>query len=152
MSVPSSSLFEQMSWDKTDLAFPTLDCIWKIDNQQTVEVTLIGAEMMSASDWDAFVRSAETTAQSIYSFRETILTQASSRIATLYRAYFPDRTIANPPRFHKHLTPWMLCFYSDPNTPDFAHFWFNGSDEFNCLDIDITLDPELRVVNVRFDG
>ncbi len=46
------------------------------------------------------------------------------------------------------LTLRLVCFYADGS----VHLWYAGTAMFNHLDVDLGLDSNLRLTDVRFDA
>jgi hypothetical protein len=143
----SSTLFDELAWDTDMPDYPTLNGIWRLRNGRALEVALVGeAEMPCA--WVAFLRRAEASAEALLSNEPSLLASALPRITALHQSYFPGRWTGSSEALLHELSLRLLCFYTD----DSAHLWYAGSAKFNHLDVDIGLDAELRVAEVRFDG
>ncbi len=112
-----------------------------------VVVGLAGEEEMPIS-WPTFVKRAEDSAEVLLPWEDELLHDAMTMIDELHRAYVPGRWTDSPEALLAELSLKMVAFYLDGS----AHLWYQGSEVFNHLDVDIGLDVELRVEDVRFDG
>lgn len=144
---PPSTIFNGLAWDLEIPDYPTLNGIWRLPDGRTPDVALVGqAEMPCA--WDVFLRRVEASAEALSSNESSILASALTSIAAEHQNYFPGRWTGSPSGLLRELSLSLICFYADGT----AHLWYGGSAAFNHLDVDIGLDADLRLAEVRFDG
>jgi hypothetical protein len=98
--------------------------------------------------WVDFLRRAEASAEALFSNEPSLLATALPSIAAEHQSYFPGRWTGSPEGLLRELSLCLLCFYTDGR----AHLWYSASATFNHLDVDIGLDADLRLAEVRFDG
>jgi hypothetical protein len=143
----SSRLFGELTWDTEMPDYPTLNGMWRLSDGRAVEVALVGKAEMSRT-WIDSLQRAEASAEALLSNESRLLVSALPRIAEEHQSYYPGRLTGSPETLLLELSLRLLCFYTD----DCAHLWYQGSATFNFLDVDIGVDAELRVTEVRFDG
>jgi hypothetical protein len=143
---PSSTVFGDLTWDVEMPSFPSLEGCWRLADGRECEVSLTGE--WTNEGWFAFLRRAERTVTALPTAEKQILNAALARILALHRSYFPGRWTAASEALLDELSLRLVCFYDDGT----VHLWYEGSAAFNHLDVDLGLDAELRVAEVRFDG
>ena len=110
-------------------------------------MSLVGDSEMTLA-WADFLQRSEATWTLILAHEARMLRDAAPEIHRMHRAYFGDRWQKTPGDLLSELSLRLVCFYCDGS----AHLWYSGTATFNHLDIDLGLDSELRVTEIRFDG
>lgn len=142
-----SQIFEQFVWDNELPEWPTLNGVYRGRPEKEIEVSLVGDSEMTL-DWADFLHACETTWHLLMAHETRILRDAAAEILRKHRAYFGDRLGRTSEDLLSELSLRLVCFYADGS----VHLWYSGTATFNHLDVDIGLDSDLRVTEVRFDG
>jgi hypothetical protein len=142
-----SQIFEQLVWNKELPEWPILNGVFRGHKELEIEVSLVGGLDM-ALEWAEFLQRSEATLHLLLNHEDQILIDAAPEIHRKHQTYFGDRWEKTPLEILSELSLRLICFYRDGS----AHLWYSGSAMFNHLDVDLGLDPDLRVTEVRFDG
>jgi hypothetical protein len=142
-----SQIFAKFAWD-TDLPeWPTLNAVCRDRPDREIEVSLIGDAEMTM-DWSKFLERSEAAWKLLMSCETRLLADAAPEIYRKHRAYFGDRWERAPKDLLTELTLRLVCFCADGS----VHLWYAGTAMFNHLDVDLGLDSDLRLTDVRFDA
>ena len=110
-------------------------------------MALVGDSEMTL-DWANFLHRSEAAWHLLMAQETRMLREAAPEIHRKHRAYFGDRWERTPEDLLSELSLRLVCFYADGS----SHLWYSGTATFNHLDVDLGLDSDLRVTEVRFDG
>ncbi|MFO1441083.1 MAG: hypothetical protein U1F81_22380 [Verrucomicrobiaceae bacterium] len=142
-----SQIFEQFVWDNELPEWPTLNGVYRGHPGKEIEVALVGHSEMTL-DWATFLAKSEEALRLLMTLETRMLRDAAPEIHQKHRAYFGDRWQRTSEDLLNELSLRLVCFYTDGS----AHLWYSGTATFNHLDVDLGLDSDLRVTEVRFDG
>jgi hypothetical protein len=142
-----SQIFEQFDWDNELPEWPTLNAICRDRPDGEIEVSFVGDSEMTM-DWSVFLERSEAAWQLLMPCETRLLADAAPEIYRKHRAYFVDRWESAPEDLIAELSLRLVCFYSDGS----VHLWYAGTAMFNLLDVDLGLDSDLRLTEVRFDA
>ena len=122
----------------TDLAIPEYG---------SISISL-GANPDDEPDWPSFLRVAEESHPVLLHHEPTIRQQAASRIVTLYCDYHENEWRGTATELLAHLRLEHLNYFADGS----FELWYSGDDPFECHDIRIELDADMRISEVVIDG
>jgi hypothetical protein len=142
-----SQIFDQFVWDNELPEWPTLNGVYRGRPEKEIEVSLVGDSEMTL-DWGDFLRRSEVAWHLLMAHETRMLRDAAPEIHQKHRAYFGDRWQRPSEDLLSELSLRLVCFYPDGS----AHLWYSGTGTFNHLDVDLGLDSDLRVTELRFDG
>ena len=145
--VLDSQLFGQFTLDNALPEWPTLNAVHRGLPDKAIEVSLVGDSEMTLG-WQDFIQRSEAAWYLLLAHETLMLIDAAPDIYRQHQAYFGDRWAGTPEDLLKELSLRLVCFYTDGS----AHLWYAGTATFNHLDVDLGLDSDLRVTEVRFDG
>lgn len=147
LPILQSDIFKQFVWDNELPDWPTLNCVYRSHPEKEIEVSLVGDSEMTL-DWATFLAKSEEAWRLLITREPQMLRDAAPEIHQMHRAYFGDRWQRTSEDLLTELSLRLVCFYINGS----AHLWYSGTATFNHLDVDLGLDSELRLTEVRFDG
>ena len=127
--------------------YPTYGTALVIPEHGSVSISL-GANPDDKPVWTSVLRAAEESHPVLLQHEPAIRQQAVSRMLALYRDYHQRTWQGTATELLSFLRLEHLNFFADGS----FELWYSGGDPFECHDIRIELDAEMRISEVGLDG
>jgi len=127
--------------------YPTYGAELVIPEHGGVSISL-GANPSEEPHWPSFLRAAEESHPILLQHELAIRQQATSRIVGIYRSYHQREWKGSTTELLTALRLEHLNFFADGT----FELWYSGGTPFECHDIRIELDADMRISEVALDG